>query len=278
VGSLRHRARRFEAALLAAAFLPLLVEWGGYVGRVSRLSYACLVPVLAGVLLVRELRGAAHFERSAPGALGTLLLAAAALVLAAGTLGGVFTLSLAAFPLGVAGFFARWCTPAGLARLAWPLVLLAAMVPPPMPLIDAVNPALVRASGATAVLLLAPLDPASDWQGSMLTYREWTLRVSEACSGSGTFLTLLVFGLFLAGLFRMRLAPALCLLALSGPLTLLVNGLRIATSAVLIDRFGPEAGGGLPHELLGQVLFLASAVLLATLVARLSAPRESVAR
>jgi exosortase/archaeosortase family protein len=49
---------------------------------------------------------------------------------------------------------------------------------------------------------------------------------------------------------------------------LLVNGARIATSALLIDRFGPEAGGGLSHELLGQALLLGGAALLAALVLR----------
>ncbi len=270
MGFARHRAR-VEALCVLAAFAPLLVEWAGYVGRLPRLSYACLVPLLALLLLARErpdLRA-----REVPRALGSALLLGAALLLLTGTLAGVFTLALAGFPLALAGVLARWTSAADLRRSTPALVLLAALVPPPMPLLDALNPALIRASGAAAVALLAPLDPAAAWAGSTLTFRGWTLLVSEACSGSGTFLALAVCALFLGGLFRMRAAALLAVLLLAPPLTLLVNGLRIAVSAVLIERFGPAAGAGLPHELLGQALFLAGAIALAVLVDRLGAAR-----
>ena len=95
--------------------------------------------------------------------------------------------------------------------------------------------------------------------------------MAEACSGSGTFLMLLVLSAFLAGLFRLRPGAALLLLMLSVPITLLVNGLRIASSALVIDRFGAAAGEGLAHELLGQVVVVLGAALLVLAVERWSA-------
>ncbi len=161
-------------------------------------------------------------------------------------------------------------------RFAPALALLFLMVPPPMPVMDRINPFLVQASGRTAVALLTPFDPEVGWSAATLSFRGWTLIVAEACSGSGTFLMLGTLCVFLAALFRLRVLPALGLLALALPLTLLVNGVRIASSALIIDRFGAAAGEGLPHEILGQVVVLAGVGLLVLAVERWAARRTPV--
>lgn len=266
--------RGLEVALLLLAFGPLLVEWGQTAGASPRLSYALLVPLLAGVLALREARSfpAAPGGRGNGGAspCGAWLALAAAAALFLGTFTGLFTLSLLAFPLALAALVGRWAGRTWLRRLAPGLAFLALMVPPPLPVMDRVNPALIEASGQTAVWLLGPLDPHAAWAGSTLTFRGWTLIVAEACSGSGTFLILFVLCLFLAGLFRMGTFPALALALCSVPLALFGNGLRIAASALLIDAFGPGAASGLPHELLGQLVVIGSAAGLAWLVDRLT--------
>ncbi len=265
--------RGLEAVMLLWFSGPLLLEWAQTASSSARLSYVLLVPVLSLALALRSAGGAG--TRSAPlaGDLAAACLAlAATAALVLGTLSGVFTLSLLAVPLAVAALVGRWWGTGGLRRGAPALVLLLAMVPPPMPLMDRVNPALVEASGRTATWLLSSFDPAVSWIGSTLGFRGWNLVVADACSGSGTFLILAVLCLFLAGLFRMRPLPSACLVALSVPLALFLNGARIASSALLIDRFGPSAASGLSHELLGQALVIAGAAGLAYLVDRLSVP------
>ena len=272
--------RGLELALFLGLVSPLLVEWFETTSASSRLSYALLVPGLALVLALRAWPGhppdaaqVASARTAASAALGASL---AALALLAGTLSGLFTLSLLAVPLAALAFTARWCGRAGVRRFAPALALLFLMVPPPMPLLDRINPFLIQASGETAVTLLTPLDPGVRWSDATLSYRGWTLIVAEACSGSGTFLMLGTLCAFLAGLFRLRAGTALGLMVLALPLTLLVNGVRIASSAMVIDHFGVEAGEGLAHELLGQVVVLAGAALLAFLVERFSARRAAV--
>jgi exosortase/archaeosortase family protein len=122
-----------------------------------------------------------------------------------------------------------------------------------------------------------PFDAEVGWRDATLSFQGWTLIVAEACSGSGTFLMLGVLGAFLAALFRLRPLTALVLVLASLPLTLAVNGVRIASSALVIARFGASAGEGLAHELLGQFVVIAGAGLLALLVERASARRTEVA-
>jgi exosortase/archaeosortase family protein len=267
--------RGLELALFVVLVSPLLAEWYETTSASSRLSYALLVPALSLVLALRA-RGSSMAGATSPGAAGAgsspraaaAWAALAALALVGGTLSGVFTLSLLAVPLAACAFAARWAGPRGLRPFVPALALAFLLVPPPMPLMDRVNPFLVEASGQTAVHLLRPLDAQASWLGSTLSYRGWTLIVAEVCSGSGTFLMLGTLCAFLAGLFRLRAPFALGLVLLSLPVTLLVNGVRIASSALVIDRFGVEAGQGLAHELLGQFVVVAGAALLVLCVER----------
>ncbi len=285
--------RGLELALFFGLATPLLSEWFETTSASSRLSYALLVPALAAVLAFRASRarfpGTARLqpgsssplrsdkEQSQAGAWrsqgGSAALCAclAALALLTGSLSGVFTLSLLALPLATLAFVARWTGTDGLRRYAPALAFLFLMVPPPMPLMDRVNPLLTEASGQAAVTLLAPFDANVGWAGSTLSFRGWTLIVAEVCSGSGTLLMLGTLCAFLAGLFRLRPATALGLLLLALPLTLLVNGVRIASSALVIARYGAEAGKGLAHELLGQGVVIVGAALLVLAVERSSA-------
>ena len=263
--------RGLELAILAGLAGPLLVEWFETTSASSRLSYALLVPLLALGLALRARRAAgnAAWKPDRRGAtLAALAAALAGLALLAGGTSGVFTLLLLAVPLAALALCARWTGLAGLRALAPALALLFLMVPPPMPILDRINPFLVEASGSTAVALLAPFDAGAGWAGATLTFRGWELIVADACSGSGTFLMLGTLSAFLAALFRLRAPGSVLLCALSLPVTLLVNGVRIASSALVIDRFGAAAGAGLPHELLGQAVVILGAAALVLAVER----------
>ncbi len=266
--------RGLELALFCGLVSPLLIEWFETTSASSRLSYALLVPGLALVLALRTSRPESALAPGAsPWAATAAILGAlsSALALLAGSLSGIFTLSLLAIPLAAMAWTARLAGTRGLRRFGPALALSFLMVPPPMPVLDRINPFLIQASGSTAVTLLAPFDRAVDWAGSTLSFRGWTLIVAEACSGSGTFLMLGTLCAFLAGLFRLRARAALLLLAAALPLTLLVNGVRIASSALVIDAYGAAAGEGLAHELLGQAVVLAGAALLVLAVERWTA-------
>jgi exosortase len=255
------------------------VEWFEVSSASSRLSYALLVPVLALVLAVRAARGLPSRAAVPAARRGVAALCAltCSLTLFVGATSGVFTLSLVSVPLAALAYTARWGGADSLRRFAPALALLFLMVPPPMPVLDRINPFLSQASGGAAVTLLTPFDAEASWAGSTLSFRGWDLAVAEACSGSGTFLVLGTLCAFLAGLFRMRLWAAATLLCLTVPLTLLVNGVRIASSAMLIAQFGAGAGEGFAHELLGQAVVLAAAALLVVAVDRWTARPAPVA-
>jgi len=154
--------------------------------------------------------------------------------------------------------------------MRYALLMLFAMVPFPLPLLDYATPTMVRTSGAAAAAFVSPFDPTATWIGSNLTYNGWILHVAEACSGSGTLLVLGSLTLFMAGLFRMRAGAIVVTLLLVTPITIVINGLRIAVMAWVLDGFGVEAVTGSGHEILGQVVVIAGAAALAVGVDRLT--------
>lgn len=258
-------ARPLQVVGIVALFAPLLVEWWALVSESDRVSYTVLVPFLAAGLAWRRkndgIDGAT--EATGPSWISIALLFLATVLLTVGSLAAIFTLSIAAFPLTLAAWVGATGGTAALKRYAAPLVLFQCMVPPPLPLFDWAVPQLVKASGAAAVLLLSPLDGGTSWVGNELTYKTWTLVVAEACSGSGALLIYWVLILFLGGLFKLRPAITLGFLAFAVPFTLFINGVRIALTAVILDVWGRPAVTGVGHEILGQVVVILGAGLLA---------------
>jgi exosortase/archaeosortase family protein len=59
------------------------------------------------------------------------------------------------------------------------------------------------------------------------------------------------------------------------PLTLLINGLRIAAIAFVLDGFGIGAVTGAGHEIIGQLVVIAGAAGLALAVDRISRRKQS---
>jgi exosortase/archaeosortase family protein len=252
------------------AFYPILKEWALYTSQVSRLSYVLVVPLLCAVLTLQVVRRGPIRGNEAGRSVGYLVIASAAVLLLLGSLTGTFTLSILGLPVAVLGLVLSSGGVLALGSLAWPVLLAFLIVPPPMPIVDLVNPHLVRASGALTESILSAFDSSTSWLGNTLTFRGHVLLVPDACSGSGTLLALGTLALFVSGLFRLRPLAAGAALVFTLPFALLVNGLRIAASALVLDGFGPRYADGLGHEILGQVLVIGSATLLAWAAARVS--------
>jgi exosortase len=265
--------RPFQTALIFAAFGPILYEWFWLVNSLARLGYCLLVPILAVILARVATRDEVPLppptaQSARP---GYLALLGAGCLLLLGSISSVFTVSMVGFPLAALGLVGIIWGKDGVFRFRYALLMLFAMVPVPLPLLDSLTPFMVHASGATAVALARPFDPEVAWLGAELTYRGWTLSVADACSGSGTLLVLGTLTLFMAGLFRMNAISVVVTLLLVAPITLLINGLRIAAIAWMLDGFGPSVVSGVGHEIIGQVVVILGAASLALGVDRFSA-------
>ncbi len=98
--------------------------------------------------------------------------------------------------------------------------------------------------------------------GNVIRLPQKSFFVADACTGIHSFFVLMAAGFFL-GLVRQRTVLQLIALVVCGLcLVMIENLVRVAGVAVVYNRFGWDWSEGLPHQILGLVLFVFSLGLL----------------
>ena len=143
-----------------------------------------------------------------------------------------------------------------------PLLLLLMLIPFPDQLyIQLTFPLQLKVSQMSAAIV--------DWvgipvfrAGNVLTIPEKSFEVIEACSGLRSVITLLTLSVIM-GFFVLRQVPSkVILIAISVPVAIVVNLIRVVSIILLFHFFGLDLYQGTLHTLTGLVIFgLALAVL-----------------
>jgi exosortase len=217
------------------------------------------VPLAAAFAISRrdELRRTIARPRAAglalaAGALGLLLL---------GRLGAELFLtrfSLVAFLAASVVFLSGW---RHLRILAFPFALLLLSVPIPSVLVAQVTLPLQLFASAGAESSLQAMSIPVFRDGNILVLPNATLQVAEACSGIRSLVSLVALSLVIARTTEHR-AWARALIVLSAaPVAVLVNGLRVTTTAAGTYWYGLAATEGFVHELVGVAMFIIALAL-----------------
>ena len=256
------RLRPAATVLVLLAQLPLcwrLVE----VARTQPYAgHIMLVPALAAALLWLDCR---DFSRTTPGRHQHLIgvaLSAVSLVLSArgheqqSLVLEALSAIVAVAGLGVWFFGLRW-----LRRGAFVLIFLLLMIPPPRNVVSAVVPSLQEliAGFSSAVLECLGIPVVPD--GVFLRLPGLSLQVAEECTGLRFLFILLVIVAAFARFVLPNLPAQMTLIALSIPVAVLANAMRVATTGVGAYLIGPQAATGALHFYIGKA-FWASALAL----------------
>jgi len=252
-------------ALLAALAWPMLRWWfWEYTRPESYYGHAFFVPVLAAVMLWHR-RGdlaaalAARDPRRSRYALALLVPALVLLVLALKQ--EMQALQSQAFLLTLVGTV--WLVAGGafVRAAAFPLAFLWLMAPLPGPVLNDATLGIQSASTAAASKLLSLIGLANVRQGNILTLENYTMSVATACSGFNLLLRLLTFSAAFAFLTDMAPGRRLLLFAISLPLAVVINAIRIALIGVVGECLGASAAAAF-HDWSGMIsLVLCMAVL-----------------
>jgi exosortase len=223
-------------------------------------SYGMLIPPIAGYIAYarRSLTFAVPPRLDSRGLFGITL---ACLLFVAGKLGAEFFLnrvSLVVLMAGIAWTF--W----GLPRtrtLAFPLLLLATMIPLPALVYNSLAfPLQLVASDASASIIRL-FGESVYRDGNILQLPHTTLGVAEACSGIHSLASLVVASMLLGFVEYTKTWTRLLLVALSIPLAIGVNVIRIVGTAFLAD-VDQRYADGFYHSFSGWVVFVAGFGLL----------------
>jgi exosortase len=200
---------------------------------------------------------------AAPRSAAFLGILAAVVLLLLGTLGAELFLTRISFLLLMVStvvFVTGW---RHLRILLFPFALLLMSVPIPAIVMTRVTLPLQFAASSMAETALTGVGIPVLREGNVLVLPNATLQVADACSGIRSLVSLITIALVIARCADRRWAARVAIVLASVPVAILVNGLRVATTAVTTYWIGPVMLEGIIHEGLGWLMFLVALALLA---------------
>jgi exosortase len=182
-------------------------------------------------------------------------------MLAAGRIGADFFVMRLSLILVLAGLLATFWGFARLRVLAFPLAVLATMIPLPGLIYTRIAIPLQLLASETATSVVRFLGGTIYREGNILQLPGLTLGVAEACSGLRSISALSIVAL-LMGFSHCRTALGrLLVFAFAIPLAIAVNVLRVS-GTVLLASLSENLAMGFYHSFSGWAVFLGSSVVM----------------
>lgn len=226
-------------------------------------SYGPLVPVLSTYMFLRLLRDMPENSEPIPDrGQGVAVLAFALLLGGIGRMVQISDFVAYAIILWVAGTVLV-CFGWRVGRQFWaPVLHLVFMLPLPGVLYYGLSTYLQGVSSQLGVYFLQLLQVPVFLDGNIIDLGVYKLQVAEACSGLRYLFPILSFSYFFSTLYRGPVWHKLLLLVAAGPITVLMNSVRIAIAGVVVNDFGIGFVEGLSHFFEGWVIFIVCILLL----------------
>lgn len=262
-------------SLIAILYGQVLADLAGDWWREPSLSQGLLIPPLA-LYIAWTRRHLTFAQPVAADNRGLWLVACACLLYILGKLGAEFFLPRISFVILLAGLAWTFWGYARLRSLAFPLLLLATMVPLPTLVYNSIAAPLQLFASDVATNLAQLFGVAVYRDGNVIHLAHISLGVEEACSGLNSLSALMVASLLLGFLVCRRVSTRVILFALSIPLSIAVNVLRVTGTAIIAD-YHEEFAMGFYHSFSGWLVFIGGFAILygiATALDRLTSPRR----
>jgi exosortase len=192
---------------------------------------------------------------------GLWLVAGACVLYILGKLAAEFFLPRMSFVILLAGLIWTFWGWRRLRTLTFPLLLMATMVPLPVILYNAIAAPLQLFASNVATNLAQVLGVAIYRDGNVIHLAHISLGVEEACSGLNSLSALMVASLLLGFLVCERVSARIILFALSIPLSIAVNVLRVTGTAVIADYY-EQFAMGFYHMFSGWLVFIGGFAIL----------------
>jgi exosortase len=263
----------------AAAFLywpvvtKLVRDWWGD----ADYTHAFVVVPLAAFLAWQRRGDWVRTSRN-PSAIGLLVVIAAFALLAAGTLGSELFLTRISLIIGASGvvvFLFGW---RHLRLLAFPIALIVLAIPIPTVLMTQLLLSLQLWASRIAEETLWVTNVPVLREGNVLVLPNASLEVAEACSGIRSLMALVTVGLVVARFTGGGWMPRTAVVLSAIPIAVLLNGLRVAATALIVRSYGVAAMTSFLHELIGWVMFVVAFVLMAACARAIGLPSWRDAR
>lgn len=193
---------------------------------------------------------------------GVAIVAAGQLFCLLGVLGESYFLEQIALILSILGVGTTLFGAGSIPILIPIAVLLLLTVPLPYTLEAILTIKLQLMSTNIGVAIIQVLGIPVYAEGNIIDLGTYKLQVAEACSGLRYLLPLTCISYLLAYLYRTSLWKKAIVVISAIPMTVLLNSVRIAITAVLINFLGTQAAEGFLHQFEGWAVFMIGVLLL----------------
>jgi exosortase len=246
--------------LMAVLYSQVLADLAHDWWTEASLSQGLLIPPLA-LYIAWARRNLTLAEPASADNRGLWLVAGACLMYILGKLAAEFFLPRMSFVILLAGLVWIFWGYTRLRTVAFPLLLLATMVPLPVLVYNTLAAPLQLFASDVATNLAQLLGVAVYRDGNVIHLAQTSLGVEEACSGLNSLSALMVASLLLGYLMCRSLTARVILFALSIPLSIAVNVLRVTGTAVIAD-YHEEFAMGFYHSFSGWLIFIGGFAIL----------------
>jgi exosortase len=246
--------------LTGALFGSVLVDMANDWWNVPALSQGMLIPPLAFYVAWLSRERVLAMPRQFAWA-GVLISAGACGLLILGKLASEFFLMRISFVILITGVVWTFWGALRTKKLAFPLLLLATMVPLPALVYNTLSAPLQLFASDFATRIAQALGTSVYRDGNVIYLAQMSLGVAEACSGLNSLSALVVGSLLVGYLFCSGVVGRTLLCVVSIPFAIGLNVLRVAGTAILAD-YNQNFALGFYHSFSGWLVFVAGFGLL----------------
>lgn len=270
---------RFSAVGLAliglAVFMTLVPYWPALSALFDiwnlqpEYSHGILIPPIAGYLLWRERSWLVATEF--PGSwFGIVIILLSLLMWFVGELSTIYVIVQYSFVLAVFGLVLALTGWHVFRRLWVPLLVLLFMVPLPAFLYSSLSLELQLLSSRLGVAIIKLAGVSVFLEGNVIDLGVYTLQVAEACDGLRYLFPMMTLAFIVAYFFRAPMWKRVLLFAVSVPISILMNSLRIGVIGITVEHWGTEMAEGVLHDFQGWMVFMLSLAMLLAFAACLT--------
>jgi exosortase D (VPLPA-CTERM-specific) len=235
----------------------LVYLWGAR----QEFSHGPLLPLLALWLAWRQRGVLAELPRDGTLA-GVTVVALGVLVVFAGDRSALMPIVHYGLVVMICGLVVAWLGTSAIRHIWLPLLLLFLAIPLPNFILNNLSSEMQLMSSQLGVALIRLFGVSVSLDGNVIDLGEHKLEVAAACDGLRYLFPLITLSFVMAYFYRAPLWKRAIVFASSIPVSILMNGLRVGSIGLLVERFGMGMAEGFFHEFQGWLMFMFSAGIL----------------
>ncbi|MCD6274136.1 MAG: VPLPA-CTERM-specific exosortase XrtD [Deltaproteobacteria bacterium] len=240
------------AGIFFNTFTYLVPQW-----QRDDFTYCYLVPFIV-IYLIWEKKDQFFAVASRASWKGMPVLCLGIIFFWIGELGGEYFTLYLSFWLVVVGLCWLHLGWRKLKIISFPLVLILTIFPPPNFIYQKISVTLKLISSQLGVAVMQLFGMSAYREGNVIDLGFTQLQVVDACSGLRYLFPLMVLGILLVYFYKEAFWKKVLVVISTVPISILVNGLRIASVGMLYPVFGPKVASGFFHDFSGWFIFMVS--------------------